>query len=94
MFHLEASGGQTRTGTFIVPAEHRNYLVHCDIAQHMEKGMRAQLVVGRGSGDLWGIAHVSSDFLRAGYLPESRATIVMLVGLLAFALTYLFVGRR
>ncbi len=94
MFHLEASGGQTRTGTFIVPAEHRNYLVHCDIAQHMEKGMRAQLVVGRGSGDLWGVAHVSSDFLRAGYLPESRATIVMLVGLLAFALTYLFVGRR
>ncbi len=94
MFHLEASGGQTRTGTFIVPAEHRNYLVHCDIAQHMEKGMRAQLVVGKGSGDLWGVAHVSSDFLRAGYLPESRSTIVMLVGLLAFALTYLFVGRR
>ncbi len=94
MFHLVASGGQTRTGTFIVPAEHRNYLVHCDIAQHMEKGMRAQLVVGKGSGDLWGVAHISSDFLRADYLPESRSSIVMLVGLLAFALTYLFLGRR
>jgi len=24
--------------------------VHCDIAQHMEKGMKGQLVVGKGSG--------------------------------------------
>jgi plastocyanin len=94
MFHLEASGGQTRTGTFIVPAEHRNYLVHCDIAQHMEKGMRGQLVVGRGGGDLWGVAHISSNFLRAGYLPESRSSIIVFAALLAFALTYLFVKRR
>ncbi len=94
MFHLEASGGQTRTGTFIVPAEHRNYLVHCDIAQHMEKGMRGQLVVGRGGGDLWGVAHISSNFLRANYLPESRSSIVVFAALLAFALTYWFVKHR
>ncbi len=94
MFHLEASGGQTRTGTFIVPAEHRNYLVHCDIAQHMEKGMRGQLVVGRGGGDLWGVAHISSNFLRAGYLPESRSLIVVFADLLAFVLTYWVVKHR
>lgn len=69
MFHLEAMGGSRQSGTFIVPAEHRNYLVHCDMAQHMEKGMRAQLVVGDGSGTLWGITGVSDAFRRADYLP-------------------------
>ena len=37
MFHLEAAGGQSRTGTFIVPGDDKTYLVHCDMAQHMEK---------------------------------------------------------
>lgn len=52
MFHIEANGLATKTGTFIVPSSHYTYLVHCDIAQHMEKGMKAQLVVGRGRKDL------------------------------------------
>ena len=69
MFHLEASGGQRVTGTFIVPGEDRNYLLHCDLAQHMEKGMRGQLVVGRGSGDLWGVTGVSDQFYRSPYWP-------------------------
>jgi hypothetical protein len=49
MFHLEANGGASQTGSFIVPSDDRTYLVHCDLTQHMEKGMKAQLVVGRGS---------------------------------------------
>ena len=44
MFHLEANGGYSKTGTFIVPSDHKTYLVHCDMATHMEKGMKAQLV--------------------------------------------------
>lgn len=71
MFHLEAMPGRQKTGTFIVPGEDRNYLVHCDMAQHMEKGMRGQLVVGDGSGDLWSITGISSAFLRADYLPTN-----------------------
>lgn len=59
MFHLEAAGGATKTGTFIVPSDNRTYLIHCDIAQHMEKGMKAQLVVGSGSGDLPSIPGVT-----------------------------------
>lgn len=70
MFHLEASGGQTRSGTFIVPAEPRNYLIHCDLAQHMENGMRGQLVVGAGAGDLWGVVGVSDAFVRTAYWPS------------------------
>ncbi|BCX82092.1 hypothetical protein MIT9_P1676 [Methylomarinovum caldicuralii] len=59
MFHLEVTGPGEVTGTFIAPAEDRTYLVHCDITQHTEKGMKAELVVGEGSGDLPGIAGIT-----------------------------------
>lgn len=94
MFHVEASGGQSRTGTFIVPAEERNYLIHCDLAQHMEKGMRGQLVVGKGSGDLWGVAAVSSDFFRSDYAPASRTWLVLAALLAGFLVTSVLVVRR
>lgn len=68
MFHLEAAGGHRVTGTFIVPSDHKTYLVHCDMAQHMEKGMKAQLQVGRGSGDLTSIPTVSAPFESDDYL--------------------------
>lgn len=71
MFHIEVAGGHEKTGTFILPPEDRTYLIHCDLAQHMEKGMRGQLVVGAGSGDLWGVPGISDDFLRADYLPRA-----------------------
>jgi hypothetical protein len=58
MFHLEAAGGHSVTGVFIVPSDHR-----------MEKGMKGQMTVGSGSGDLWAIPGVSGDLLRAAYLP-------------------------
>ena len=34
--------------------------MHCDIAQHMEKGMKAQLKVGKGRGDLPSIPGISA----------------------------------
>ena len=59
MFHLEAAGGSRKSGSIIVPSDNKTYLIHCDIAQHMEKGMKAQLVVGKGSGDLPSIPGIS-----------------------------------
>lgn len=76
MFHIEAMGGGTTTGTFIVPAEDRTYLIHCDMAQHMEKGMRGQLVVGAGSGDLWGVTGISDPFYRSPYLPPRTGALI------------------
>jgi hypothetical protein len=67
MFHLEAAGGTQRTGTFIVPGDDKTYLVHCDMAQHMEKGMKGQLKVGEGDGDLWAIPGVSGSFVSERY---------------------------
>ena len=52
MFHLEVTGPGKISGTIIVPANDQTYLVHCDIAQHMEKGMKGQLIVGKGGTDL------------------------------------------
>lgn len=64
MFHLETSGGATKSGTFIVPSDHRTYLVHCDMTQHMEKGLKAQLVVGRGDGNLPSVPGISGPMVR------------------------------
>lgn len=64
MFHLEASGGASRSGTFIVPSDDQTYLVHCDLAQHMEKGLKAQLVVGKGRGSLPSIPGITATRMR------------------------------
>jgi hypothetical protein len=60
MFHLEVTGPAKISGTLILPPGDKTYLVHCDIAQHMEKGMKAQLKVGAGSGDLPSIPGVTA----------------------------------
>lgn len=85
MFHLEAAGGQSQTGTFIVPGDDKTYLVHCDVAQHMEKGMKGQLKVGRGSGDLWSVPGVSGDFFADTYLPDA-APAALAAGAVSVAL--------
>ena len=94
MFHLEAAGGHSRTGTFIVPSDHQTYLVHCDVAQHMEKGMKGQLKVGRGSGDLWSIPGVSGNFFADAYVPEEIVWYVGLSAIAAFLLTTLLLLRK
>ena len=59
MFHLEVNGPGRLTGTFIVPGAKKTYLVHCDVPHHTEKGMKAQLKVGGGNGDLPSILGVT-----------------------------------
>jgi hypothetical protein len=96
MFHMEASGGHTVSGSFIVPSDEKTYLVHCDITQHMEKGMKGQLRVGGGSGDLWAVPGVSSGFRRASYLPQGT-WFWMLLALLVIPATTLgirYLGSR
>ncbi len=92
MFHLEAAGGHTRTGTFIVPGDDKTYLVHCDMAQHMEKGMKAQLKVGKGSGDLWGIPGISNGFKQDTYLPGMTQLYLLLSSLFGVVFATLFIS--
>jgi len=86
MFHLEVNGFGRKTGTFIVSSAHKTYLVHCDVAQHMEKGMKAQLKVGGGDGDLPSIPGIT-DPRRADTYPvqwhwwvQGLALVASLVG--------------
>jgi hypothetical protein len=63
------------------------------MAQHMEKGMKGQLKVGKGSGDLWSIPKVSDTYSRSDSLPEFTSTIMSLLALTVFFVT-LYVSRR
>ncbi|MFA5982574.1 MAG: copper oxidase [Methylococcaceae bacterium] len=60
MFHLELYGKGELKASLIMPAQIKTYLVHCELAQHMEKGMKAQLKVGGGDGDLSSIPGISA----------------------------------
>lgn len=78
MFHLEVSGPGKVSGTLILPPGDKTYLVHCDIAQHMEKGMKGQLKVGKGGEDLPSIPGVTAnvfpdDYSGKPYSPEEAA---------------------
>ncbi len=67
MFHLEVSGGGKESGTFIVPSAAKTYLVHCDVPQHAEKGMKAELKVAGGDGDLPSIPGISAPLQPDSY---------------------------
>lgn len=67
MFHLEVSGPGSVSGTLILPPGDKTYLVHCDIAQHMEKGMKGQLKVGKGGEDLPSIPGVTASIFPDDY---------------------------
>jgi len=96
MFHLEANGGESVTGTFIVPSDDATYLVHCDISQHMEKGMKAQLVVGSGASNFWSIPGVTADFNRDLETAPSVSDLVLgaVIFLLVFAAAFYLVKLR
>jgi hypothetical protein len=70
MFHLESTGPRTITGTMIVPGADETYLAHCDISQHMEKGMKAQLVAGEGGEDLSSIPGLTPYEMTDTYVAE------------------------
>lgn len=69
MFHMEVTGPGKVSGTFILPANDQTYLVHCDMAQHMEKGLKAQLIVGKG-----GISIPSVPGSTAALFPDTYPT--------------------
>jgi hypothetical protein len=75
MFHLEVTGPGKVTGTLILPSEDKTYLVHCDIAQHMEKGMKGQLIVGNGSGTFPSIPGITDPAIPDNYGPSAAEPV-------------------
>jgi len=92
MFHLEANGAAKKSGTFIVPSGAKTYLVHCDIAQHMEKGMKAQLKVRGGDGDLPSIPGLTAprkpDAYEASEIGWMKRVATLIAGLIAGVLIH------
>lgn len=89
MFTLEVAGKGQKTAGFIVPPGSRTYLVHCDVPHHMEKGMKAQLKVGGGDGDLPSIPGITGPRLTDPYPLEWGWTgigLTLVGGLLGLAL--------
>lgn len=79
MFHLEVTGPGKISGTLILPPGDKTYLVHCDIAQHMEKGMKGQLKVGKGSGDLPSIPGVTPYLIQDSYVTKAPPVVKKVV---------------
>lgn len=96
MFHIEVSGPGRRTGTFIVPSTKKTYFVHCDISQHTEKGMKAQLKVGGGDQDFPSIPGITAPIFPDSYEREiSWSTIgsSLGAGIIGLALAIIGLGR-
>ncbi len=68
MFTIEIYGKGQKTASIIVPANPKTYLVHCEVPQHMEKGMKAQLKVAGGDGDLPSIPGITPP-VKADHYP-------------------------
>ena len=96
MFHLEVNGPGRKTGTFIVPSVKKTYLVHCDVAQHTEKGMKAQLKVAGGNGDLPSIPGITGPRQPDSYPIQWSAWVqgvTLAAGLIGVALIVRGFGR-
>lgn len=85
MFHLEITGPAKISGTLILPPGDKTYLVHCDIAQHMEKGMKAQLKVGKGDGDLPSIPGVTAYVVPDDYKGDFKTVMAATASIAAEA---------
>lgn len=96
MFTLEINGPGTRSASFIVPSADKTYLVHCDVPHHMEKGMKAQLVVGAGDGTLPSVPGLSEALFRDPYTTRWNGATVLsaaLAGALGLALSAALLRR-
>jgi len=83
MFHMELYGRGETSGIFITPNTEQTYLAHCDVAQHMEKGMKAQVLVGGGNGNLPSVPGISGQLNRDFYeLDTGIQNIILIVALL------------
>ena len=91
MFTIELNGKGEKKASFIVPSRPKTYLVHCEVPQHMEKGMKAQLTVAGGDGDLPSIPGlteaITGDHYAVDWGKNAWAILVFSI-IVGWALTY------
>lgn len=80
MFTIEIYGPGQKTASLIVPGDAKTYMMHCEVPQHMEKGMKAQLKVAGGNGDLPSIPGLTDPITMDSYAVNwTRQTWVILL---------------
>lgn len=95
MFTIEIYGPGEKKASLIVPSRPKTYLVHCEVPQHMEKGMKAQLKVAGGDIDLPSIPGVSDPVRVDRYPVQWNAQSWWTLGIAALAgLTMVWGGHR
>ena len=93
MLHLELYGEGELHASLIMPSPKKTYLVHCELVQHAEKGMKAQLKVGGGDGDLPSVPGITSPIKENPYLFDW--TVFKLGGIvILFAISVITIGGR
>jgi hypothetical protein len=90
MFTIEIYGKGKKTASFIVPSRDYTYYIHCEVSQHTEKGMKAQLKVGKGSGDLNSILGLTAALTPDNY-PINNTQITWLSMLISFLVGIVFI---
>jgi hypothetical protein len=94
MFHLELYGEGQLQASLIMPSQKKTYLVHCELPQHMEKGMKAQLKVDGGDGDLPSIPGLTKP-VKADIYPVNWTqltwSVLFLSALLGIAIPFLII---
>ena len=97
MFTIELYGKGEKKASLIVPSKPKTYLVHCEVPQHMEKGMKAQIKVGGGDGDLSSIPGISAQVTPDSYLVDWALSVwgILLVAVgVGIGLTRVFINRE
>ncbi|GFO72027.1 hypothetical protein BJAS_P1929 [Bathymodiolus japonicus methanotrophic gill symbiont] len=100
MFTIELYGKGQKTGSFIVPSRDYTYYIHCEVSRHTEKGMKGQLKVGKGTGDLDSILGLTAP-LTPDYYPINNThytwlalAFSMLVGAVLIRVLISFFAKR
>jgi hypothetical protein len=91
MFHLELNNKGQLQASLIMPSKKKTYLVHCELPQHMEKGMKAQIKVDGGDGDLPSIPGISEP-VKADIYPidwsQLTTSVLLLSALVGCAIPF------
>lgn len=82
MFTLEVTGPGQETGTFILPSGDESLMIHCSVSQHMQKGMKAQITVGDGDGDISNVPGHTGEINGYEYPQKSAVPMGAVAGIL------------
>jgi hypothetical protein len=82
MFMIEVSGPGKDSGTFILPGHDESLMIHCGLGQHMQKGMKAQLTVGDGDGDISNVPGHTSAINPYEYEQKSAVPMGMVAAII------------